>query len=750
MHLKPYHFIFAISFSLLLSCGGESPFKPKDAKINLFVQNSNGVKDTSSVTDTVEKTTHVGMTSYLPNYINSVIVTIVKIAGDTDKVITFSNISAWPDTQWIDVVFHSIGARTVTAVVSIQGEADKPFQASIVIVGKPIGIAVGPVSDTVDENSPAVFRVKANGSGPLTFQWLKDNVPLAGATKDSLNISAALLENAGRYACVIKDQWGDSVTSASVFLSVKQNPVVNHKPHLSVTGGLNITSGQTCQLKLSATDTDTGQTFVFKVVKGPTGGSLADTIYQWTPPTGFIGSDTTVFSATDNGTPPFADSVTIVIIVSPNPTKADFTPSTLTGEYPLTVAFTNNSVNATSYYWDFGDGKTSTDKNPINTFTAPGNFSVKLLATGNSVDSMKKTIAATRPPAPTGLAADSGVTWIWLSWTKPSGSVSDTVYYAEGDTVTVAGGSKISNAVSPCVIRNLKVGQKYSISVRSATVRGGVSDFGTVIRKFTAAPRGMKKILAQTKSFSMGQSGIAEPVHSVTFTHNFWMDSTEVTQKDYVSLMTATYPGFSATAPNPLPTSGDNYPEFAITWCDAILFCNARSKRDGLDTIYRYSAINGIPGNSCSLGNIIYDSLKANGYHLPTEAQWEFACRGGTTTIYYWGNDTSLASQYEWYFPLVHEYDTSVALKKPNGFGLYDMLGNAMEYVNDYYDSTYSMWQPVDPLGPPPQSINVSIVCRGGNTFFGPYPCAKRKFAPFEYPWDYGACGFRVSYTENK
>jgi formylglycine-generating enzyme required for sulfatase activity len=212
--------------------------------------------------------------------------------------------------------------------------------------------------------------------------------------------------------------------------------------------------------------------------------------------------------------------------------------------------------------------------------------------------------------------------------------------------------------------------------------------------------------------------------------------------------MTATYPNFSATAPSPLPTDGNNYPEFTITWCDALLYCNARSKRDGLDTIYRYSSITGIPGNGCSLGTILYDSLKANGYHLPTEAQWEFACRAGTTSKYYWGDDTSFANQYEWYFPNVHNADTAVALKKPNGFGLYDMLGNAMEFVNDYYDSTCSVWQPTDPLGPPPPSSNVRIVCRGGNTNFGPYPCASRKSAPIQYPWDYGACGFRVSYTE--
>ncbi|HMD68259.1 MAG TPA: SUMF1/EgtB/PvdO family nonheme iron enzyme, partial [Chitinivibrionales bacterium] len=578
------------------------------------------------------------------------------------------------------------------------------------------------------------------------YQWWKDGAPVSNATRDTLIINPVLISSAGRYTCVIKDQWGDSVTSAPALLTVIQSSAVNHKPLLAIKGTSNVLAGQTCQLTLSATDPDAGQILTYKVVSGPAGGSLADTTYQWTPPTGFVGLDTVVFSVTDNGAPPMSDSATIILTVSSSPTKADFTPSAMTGEYPLTVTFTNNSVNATSFSWDFGDGIASTDKNPIHTFSAPGTFTVRLLATGVTVDSLKKAIVVTRPAAPTSVAADSGVTWIRVTWTKGSASVSDTVYFAAGDTVTESGATKIANAVSPCLIRNLKVGQEYSIAVTSTTNKGAVSDFSFVVRKTTALPRGMKKILAQAKSFSMGQTGKAEPVHNVTFTHNFWMDSAEVTQKDYVSLMTATYQNFSATAPSLLPTDGDNYPEYVITWCDAALYCNARSKRDGLDTIYRYSSITGIPGNGCALGTIMYDSLKANGYHLPTEAQWEFACRAGTTTTYYWGSDTSGASQYEWYFPLGNL--STVASKKPNGFGLYDMLGNAMEFVNDYYDSTYDYYQPVDPLGPPLPSLNVNIVCRGANGSMQLAACASRRPAQPEYPWDFGACGFRVCYTD--
>jgi hypothetical protein len=64
---KLFYFIFAVSLSLILSCGGESPFKPKDARINLYFQNSSGVLDTAVVTDTVDRMVRVGMVAYLSN-----------------------------------------------------------------------------------------------------------------------------------------------------------------------------------------------------------------------------------------------------------------------------------------------------------------------------------------------------------------------------------------------------------------------------------------------------------------------------------------------------------------------------------------------------------------------------------------------------------------------------------------------------------------------------------------------------------
>jgi formylglycine-generating enzyme required for sulfatase activity len=98
--------------------------------------------------------------------------------------------------------------------------------------------------------------------------------------------------------------------------------------------------------------------------------------------------------------------------------------------------------------------------------------------------------------------------------------------------------------------------------------------------------------------------------------------------------------------------------------------------------------------------NVHIDYAK-NGYRLPTEAEFEYALRGGTTTLFYWGNDSTAAtmSQYEWFTTAAAAYDRfPVASKKPNGYGLYDMVFNA-EWCNDW-SGAYQGAAQTDPVGP--------------------------------------------------
>jgi formylglycine-generating enzyme required for sulfatase activity len=186
-------------------------------------------------------------------------------------------------------------------------------------------------------------------------------------------------------------------------------------------------------------------------------------------------------------------------------------------------------------------------------------------------------------------------------------------------------------------------------------------------------PAGMKLIAAKNLSFQMGQAGFVTAVHTVTFDHDIWMDTTEVTQDDYQALMGA----------NPSIIKGTKRPVENINICHMILYCNKRSKRDGYDTAYRYTKVDPV---SQAYENVYVKYRGTNvGYRLPSEAEWEYACRAGTSTLYYWGN--GVHNDYAWWEQNSNDSTHTVATKKPNAWGLYDMSGNVWEVTNDSADA---------------------------------------------------------------
>jgi formylglycine-generating enzyme required for sulfatase activity len=249
---------------------------------------------------------------------------------------------------------------------------------------------------------------------------------------------------------------------------------------------------------------------------------------------------------------------------------------------------------------------------------------------------------------------------------------------------------------------------------------------------------GMVKIRAKGFDFEMGQpdpnicdlgaSAAEQPVHTVSFTRDFWMDTTEVSQRDFDSLMAAAYPRYTKSTWDAIHGLGNSYPAYHLTWGDAALYCNGRSKRDGLDTVYRYSAVNNAPGALSELMNVTAN-FGANGYRLPTEAEWEYACKGGTASDFYWAKNynpypataadsAEISSRVIW---RVNCWDLlagsafgtqPVNAKSPNHYGLYGMLGNLSEWCHDFWSDTYQPGPAVDPTGL--SSGDLHIV-RGGN-----------------------------------
>ncbi|MBN1308663.1 MAG: SUMF1/EgtB/PvdO family nonheme iron enzyme [Chitinispirillaceae bacterium] len=217
-------------------------------------------------------------------------------------------------------------------------------------------------------------------------------------------------------------------------------------------------------------------------------------------------------------------------------------------------------------------------------------------------------------------------------------------------------------------------------------------------------PEGMVLLHSAGVYFQMGQSGFdsAEaPVHAVGFSSYFWIDTTEVTNGAFSDVVGT--------------TAGDadrEMPVVDISWFDAALYCNARSKRDRKDTVYAYQSRTGEPGKKSVLTGVTLRP-DAAGYRLPTEAEWEYACRVDSLTLFYWGNDNLEAPAYSWTRENSGAAVHAVALKKPNQLGLYDIAGNVWEWCNDWFDPQYYSTTPLlDPMGP---ASGTERVLRGGS-----------------------------------
>jgi formylglycine-generating enzyme required for sulfatase activity len=261
----------------------------------------------------------------------------------------------------------------------------------------------------------------------------------------------------------------------------------------------------------------------------------------------------------------------------------------------------------------------------------------------------------------------------------------------------------------------------------------------------------------------MGKEDVGKdhhPPHTVTISKGFWIGKFEISQKQYADV----------TGTNPCEGSrwgeGDFLPVYNVNWYDAVRFCNLLSERCGLKPYY-------IIGNDNSDSDNISpnDSLKrkvktddaANGFRLPTETQWEFACRAGTQTDFYWGKDSSweVSGKYAWhmfnsgqrmyskgrFWWVKYHKVKKTGSKHPNKFGIYDMCGNVAEWCFDRYDKNYyKTGEKKDPVGTDGEFIY--RVARGGSVLDSPKDMTSWKRWPFEPFEKTGTNGIRVVLPE--
>ncbi len=202
-------------------------------------------------------------------------------------------------------------------------------------------------------------------------------------------------------------------------------------------------------------------------------------------------------------------------------------------------------------------------------------------------------------------------------------------------------------------------------------------------------------VLIPAGTFLMGSDAGEKdetPVHEVAI-DAFWMDRCEVTQEQWARLA-----GKSEwLGADPANFKGADQPVEMISWDLAALCCNVRSREEGLAPCYDEEG-------KCNFA--------ADGYRLPTEAEWEYACRAGSHAEYHFGPDPRLLKQHAWYAENAAKKTHPVGRKKPNAWGLFDMHGNVAEWCNDVYDEGYYRTSPKEnPRGP---DDGERYVLRGG------------------------------------
>lgn len=212
---------------------------------------------------------------------------------------------------------------------------------------------------------------------------------------------------------------------------------------------------------------------------------------------------------------------------------------------------------------------------------------------------------------------------------------------------------------------------------------------------------GMEFVLIPPGSFKMGLSKEFRspcqddmPSHMVTIRKPFYIGKYEVTQEQWLAVMNK----------NPSKFKGKKHPVERVSWLDAREFIKKLNQME-----------------------------KTGTYRLPTEAEWEYACRANTKTLYYFGDSEKQLPEYAWYCDKSMHTTHPAGQLKPNAFGLYDTLGNVWEWCYDAYERDYYMDSPaVDPRGPVSGSCRV---IRGGSW---------HSIAPYRL-----RCSFRFFYTLN-
>jgi formylglycine-generating enzyme required for sulfatase activity len=306
------------------------------------------------------------------------------------------------------------------------------------------------------------------------------------------------------------------------------------------------------------------------------------------------------------------------------------------------------------------------------------------------------------------------------AWVDPGATASDSLDGNLTNSITITGTVDVNTTGVYTLTYSISDGASNEANATRVVNVGQASTHNADLN----ASVQLKMLWVEPGTFTMGspttEAGRStnETEHNVTLTKGFYLGKYEVTQAQYEAVMTGNTDSLSAT-PSQYGGNADR-PVEKVSWADAQIFLTRL--------------------NAQQSGNI----PAGWAYVLPTEAEWEYACRAGTTTMYSWGNDINATRANYLVSGLSQTRDVGYYAANPWGF--FDMHGNVWEWTADWYLAAYPTGNPmVDPSGPVSGSVRV---LRGGSWYnVGPYlRSAKRNYGTPSTR--HASIGFRVGFQQ--